>query len=114
MGKADQLLRSVGGMITESASHRGTPAAMPTAPAGSSLTPDRLAGVVRSKTALEIPLDKIEADPSQPREEFDEEIRLGDELVETMRTQQGESPLRRKLVEAKRRAAEARVAGTSP
>ncbi len=73
MGKADQLLRSVGGMITESASHRGTPAAMPTAPAGTSLTPDRLAGVVRSKTALEIPLDKIEADPSQPREEFDED-----------------------------------------
>ena len=30
MGKADDLLRTMGGTITESASHRGAPAAMPT------------------------------------------------------------------------------------
>ena len=29
-------------------------------------------GVVRSKNAAEIPLDKIAPDPDQPREEFDE------------------------------------------
>jgi ParB family transcriptional regulator, chromosome partitioning protein len=73
MGKADQLLRSMGGIIAESASHRGAPAVMPTTPASSTLTTDRLAGVARSKAALDIPLAKIEADPDQPREDFDED-----------------------------------------
>jgi ParB family chromosome partitioning protein len=41
-----------------------------------------MAGVARSKTALEIPLDRIEPDPDQPREEFDQEAlaRLADSL----------------------------------
>jgi len=73
MGKADELLRSMGGIITESASHRGTPAAMPAPPTGSTLTTDRLAGVARSKTSLDIPVAKIEPDPDQPREEFDDD-----------------------------------------
>jgi ParB family chromosome partitioning protein len=82
MAKADDLLRTMGGAITESASHRGAPVAMPAALAGSTLTSDRLTGVVRSKTALEIPLDRIERDPAQPREEFDEEAlrRLSDSI----------------------------------
>lgn len=74
MGKADELLKTVGGIIAESASVRATPAAMPsaaatTAPPGG----DRLAGVTRSKAAMEIPLAKIERDTAQPREEFDPE-----------------------------------------
>jgi ParB family transcriptional regulator, chromosome partitioning protein len=82
MSKADELLRAMGGIIAESASHRGTPAAMPTAPPGSTLTPDRLAGVARSKAALDIPAAKIEPDPAQPREEFDDEAlgRLADSI----------------------------------
>jgi ParB family chromosome partitioning protein len=72
----------MGGVIAESASHRGAPAAMPTAPAGSTLAPDRLNGVVRSKAALEIPVSKIEPDPDQPREEFDDDAlsRLADSI----------------------------------
>jgi ParB family chromosome partitioning protein len=33
--------------------------------------PDRLQGIARSKNAAEIPLDKIDRDPDQPREEFE-------------------------------------------
>ena len=73
MGKADDLLKSMGGKILESASHRGTPAAMPTMNAGSLAGGERMAGVARSKSALEIPVERIERDPSQPREEFDED-----------------------------------------
>lgn len=82
MGKADNLLRAMGSTITESASHRAAPTAMPTTGAAASLTTDRLAGVTRSKTAMEIPIAKIEADPDQPREEFDEDAlrRLADSI----------------------------------
>ncbi|MDR3638663.1 MAG: ParB/RepB/Spo0J family partition protein [Isosphaeraceae bacterium] len=82
MGKADNLLRAMGGTITESASHRAAPAAMPATAAAPTLAPDRLAGVTRSKTALEIPIAKIEPDPDQPREEFDEDAlrRLADSI----------------------------------
>jgi ParB family chromosome partitioning protein len=73
MGKADELLRTMGGAILESASHRGAPAAMPTATLGQASHPDRLAGVVRGKAALEIPLERIGPDPDQPREEFEQE-----------------------------------------
>ena len=37
MGKADELLRTMGGTITESASHRGTPAAVLTGSACSAM-----------------------------------------------------------------------------
>jgi ParB family chromosome partitioning protein len=82
MGKADELLRSMGGTIAESASHRVAPAAMSTATATPTLSTDRLAGVTRSKAALEIPVGKIEPDPDQPREEFDEDAlrRLADSI----------------------------------
>jgi len=74
MGKADDLLRSAGGTISESASHRPPAAAMPAAPPGvPAPNPDRLSGVVRSKAALEVPVDRIIPDPSQPREEFEPE-----------------------------------------
>jgi ParB family transcriptional regulator, chromosome partitioning protein len=84
MGKADDLLRTMGGTITESASHRGAPAAMPTAASAPPLKADRLAGVTRSKAALEIPVARIERDPDQPREEFDDDA-LG-RLAESIRT----------------------------
>ena len=82
MNKADMLLKAMGGAIHESASHRGTPAAMPGPVGAAAATPDRMAGVARSKVALEIPHGKIEPDPDQPREEFDDEAlgRLADSI----------------------------------
>jgi ParB family chromosome partitioning protein len=73
MGKAEELLKSMGGAILESASHRGAPAAMPAMGQGAAIVAERMAGVSRSKTALEIPVEKIERDETQPREEFDED-----------------------------------------
>jgi ParB family transcriptional regulator, chromosome partitioning protein len=73
MGKADELLKAMGGAILESASHRGAPAAMPTLGQGGQPGGERMAGVARSKAALEIPLDKIDRDEGQPREEFEPE-----------------------------------------
>lgn len=82
MSKADELLRSMGGIIAESAAHRGTPTAMPAPASGATLTTERLAGVARSKAALDIPIARIEPDPDQPREEFDEDAlsRLADSI----------------------------------
>jgi ParB family chromosome partitioning protein len=97
MGKADELLRSAGGNIAESAAHRGAPVAMPT-PGASTLATARLDGVVRSKTALDIPLAKIVRDPSQPREEFDEEA-LG-RLAESVRGRGVLQPIRVRWDEA--------------
>ncbi|MGZ5952574.1 MAG: ParB/RepB/Spo0J family partition protein [Isosphaeraceae bacterium] len=81
MGKLDELRRTAGANITESASKRDTTLA-PIAPTLASLSPARMAGVARSKSALEIPVDRIEPDPDQPREDFDEVAmaRLADSL----------------------------------
>ena len=84
MGKADELLKAMGGAILESASHRGAPAAMPTLGQGGTPGGERMAGVSRSKAALEIPLDKIERDEGQPREEFEPEPLA--RLAESIRT----------------------------
>jgi ParB family chromosome partitioning protein len=73
MGKAEELLKSMGGAILESASHRGAPAAMPTLGQAIAGGGERMAGVSRSKVALEIPVEKIEPDEDQPREEFEPE-----------------------------------------
>ena len=99
MGKADELLRTMGGAILESASHRGAPAAMPAASAGSAMNPDRLAGVTRSKAALEIPLAKIGADPDQPREEFEEDALA--RLAESIRTKGLLQPISVRWVEGR-------------
>jgi ParB family chromosome partitioning protein len=99
MGKADELLRTMGGAIQESASRRGTPAAMPTATLGQAAGPDRLAGVARSKAALEIPLEKIGPDPDQPREEFEPEALA--RLAESIQTRGLLQPISVRWVEAR-------------
>jgi ParB family transcriptional regulator, chromosome partitioning protein len=80
MSKLDALKRSAGGNVAESASRRDGPS-LPAA-VSHGLNSARMAGVARSKSALEIPLEKIERDPAQPREEFDEEAlgRLADSI----------------------------------
>ena len=51
MGKAEELLKAMGGAIQESASHRGTPTAMPTLAAGPGQGGDRLTGVFSMQTS---------------------------------------------------------------
>ena len=71
MSKLDALKRSAGVHVAESAARREG-AALPAATVAA-LNPARMEGVARSKTALEVPLERIERDPEQPREEFDDE-----------------------------------------
>jgi ParB family chromosome partitioning protein len=73
MSKADELMRTMAGALRETASHRAPPAAMPTLSIGSAVGGEKMKDVLRSKTSLEIPVDKIEGDPAQPREIFDDE-----------------------------------------
>ncbi len=68
MAKADELRRMMGANIAESSSRRDVTPAPVLSPA---LAP-RSDGATRSKNAFEIPIDRIERDPAQPREEFDQ------------------------------------------
>jgi ParB family chromosome partitioning protein len=79
MGKLDELRRTAGANVTESASKRDASVAAPVLP---SLTTARMAGTARSKNAMEIEVSRIVPDPEQPREEFDEAAltRLADSL----------------------------------
>jgi ParB family transcriptional regulator, chromosome partitioning protein len=80
MGKLDELLQTTGANIDESmGAGRRRPGVMHSATPS---VPDRLAGISRSKDAAEIPTAKIDRDPDQPREEFDEEslARLAESL----------------------------------
>jgi ParB family chromosome partitioning protein len=69
MSKLDELSRRFGGFAEQSLA--------PLAPAGEPVRraelPARLQGLVRSKDAAEISVDRISPDPNQPREVFDEE-----------------------------------------
>jgi ParB family transcriptional regulator, chromosome partitioning protein len=116
MGKADELLRAAGGNIAESTSRRET-AVLATAN-GSQLSPVRIDGVARSKAALEIPIDKIERDPQQPREDFDPEAlgRLADSirargLLQPVRVKWSEERGRYMLIAGERRWRAAGMAG---
>jgi hypothetical protein len=64
MGKPDELRRTAGGNVAESASRREAPVLAAAAPAG--LDPARMEGVARSNAAPEIPLEKIDRDPTRP------------------------------------------------
>jgi ParB family transcriptional regulator, chromosome partitioning protein len=74
MAKLDDLLKSSGANIDASMGagraarplHGATPVSGPA-------TPNRMQGLARSKDAAEIPVDRIERDPDQPREEFDQD-----------------------------------------
>lgn len=78
MGKLDDLMRSAGANIDES---MGGGDSQRIAPA-TSAAPARYQGVVKAKDVAMIPVDRIVRDPSQPREEFDEDAlrRLADSL----------------------------------
>jgi ParB family transcriptional regulator, chromosome partitioning protein len=90
MGKFDELMKA-GANIDESMGVGVTRG--PGSPAPStSTTPARWLGVSKSKAALEIPADRIEPDPDQPREEFDPEAL--DRLAESLRTRGQLQPIR--------------------
>jgi ParB family transcriptional regulator, chromosome partitioning protein len=116
MGKLDELKRTAGGNVAESASRRETPVLAAATLAG--LNPARMEGVARSKAALEIPLEKIERDPAQPREEFDKEAlaRLAESikargLLQPVRVRWSEERGRYMLIAGERRWRAARMAG---
>src|SRR4051812_24533269 len=72
MSKVEELLRTSRGIASESmgrpkpATWMNRASVPPISP-----VPDRLQGVARTKNAAEIPLEKIDRDPQQPREDFE-------------------------------------------
>lgn len=93
MSKLDELMRSSRGIASESMGRHQSAgpmhgASQPLAAA----VPDRLQGVARSKNAAEIPIDKIDRDPEQPREEFDPDALA--RLSESIRTRGQIQPIR--------------------
>jgi ParB family transcriptional regulator, chromosome partitioning protein len=87
MSKRDDLLRSAAAHIDESVGTSDLPAAVAT-----SAVPTQWQGVVKSKSAVEIPLEKIGRDPTQPREEFNPEALA--RLAESLRTRGLLQPIR--------------------
>jgi ParB family chromosome partitioning protein len=92
MSKLDELMKASRAVAAES---MGVPRTAPmpgasSAPAGQ--VPERLRGVVRSKSSAEIPVSRIAPDPEQPREEFD--IEALDRLAESLRTKGQLQPIR--------------------
>jgi ParB family chromosome partitioning protein len=93
MGKADDLSRAMGGIVQESIGVGRTPGGLLREATGAGSTmPDRMKGVSRAKGAMDIPVDKIDRDPDQPREEFEPDA-LG-RLAESMRTKGQLQPVR--------------------
>jgi ParB family chromosome partitioning protein len=83
MGKLDELIKAGGSNVAESMGAgraSGPPPGMD--PAKARRMPAHLEGVTRDKDAARIGIERIERDPHQPREEFDEESlqRLADSL----------------------------------
>ena len=100
MGKLDELMKASRGIASESMGRPQAAAAMhrASAPAAAPM-PDRLQGIARSKNAAEIPLDKIDRDPDQPREEFDPEALA--RLAESLRARGQLQPIRVRWDEAR-------------
>jgi ParB family chromosome partitioning protein len=95
MGKMDQLRRSAGGNVAESMGaglEAGAPMLVPGSGAGPRPAPAHLIGVVRSKDVAQIQLDRIAADPDQPREDFDAESM--NRLAESMKARGQLQPIR--------------------
>lgn len=70
MGKLDDLAQQTAGNIDDSI---GVGRAVRPADSSAVAAPARWQGVTKSKNAAEIPADRIDRDPNQPREEFDED-----------------------------------------
>src|SRR5262245_7495776 len=79
MGKFEEMMRTTAANADESLGQGRdhTCAVLPQV-----VPPARLQGVTKSRNSVEIPVDRVQADPDQPREDFDEESlhRLADSL----------------------------------
>ncbi|MFO0907039.1 MAG: ParB/RepB/Spo0J family partition protein [Isosphaeraceae bacterium] len=89
MGKMDDLRRRAAGNVAESMGAGVENAPMTFA---TRAVPAHLQGVVRSKDVAQIQVDRIAADPAQPREEFDEESL--ERLAESLKTRGQLQPIR--------------------
>jgi ParB family chromosome partitioning protein len=69
MAKLDELLRTAGSSITQAASFRPAPASMPALARSTGIGDSRRDGLERSKDYWLIPVDRIDRDPGQPRQE---------------------------------------------
>jgi ParB family chromosome partitioning protein len=125
MGKLDELLKAGGANIAESMG-AGRPVGMGSAHAAMdagtypypTTVPKRWRGVVKSKNAVEVPVDQIIPDPDQPREEFEPEAlnRLAESLLtrgqlQPIRVRWDEAAERYVVVCGERRWRAARLAG---
>lgn len=94
--KLDQLKTGLGGNAGESLGKGRTPARIqgtgPVQTATDNDDGDRHERVVRTKSAVDIPLDRIFRDPDQPREEFDAEGLA--RLAESLKTRGQLQPIR--------------------
>ena len=90
MGKLDELMKA-GANIDESMG-AGVTRGPGSAPPTTSATPARWQGVSKSKNAVEVPVDKLQPDPDQPREDFDPEAL--DRLAESMKARGQLQPIR--------------------
>ncbi len=91
MSKLDDLVKAGGANMAESIGvnvGRGPSSA----PLATSSTPARWQGVTKSKSAVEIPVEKLHRDPNQPREEFDPAAL--ERLAESIRTRGQLQPIR--------------------
>src|SRR5262245_46911695 len=88
MSKHDTIRRDFGANIRESMGA----GAERFSTAATSAEPPRWQGVVKSRNAAEIPIDKIGPDPDQPRDDFDPES-LG-RLAESMKSRGQLQPIR--------------------
>jgi ParB family transcriptional regulator, chromosome partitioning protein len=69
MSKRDELMKGIPNVRESMGDFEGAVRGAPTA--GPRTTPAHLVGVVRSKDVSQIAIDRIDRDPTQPREEFD-------------------------------------------
>jgi ParB family transcriptional regulator, chromosome partitioning protein len=94
MGKLEDMLRDLGANVGESMGEGRLSGAVPRAPRPPLVdaTPARLQGLAKMKDAMQIPVDKIQPDPDQPRAEFDAPAL--DRLAESLRTRGQLQPIR--------------------
>jgi ParB family transcriptional regulator, chromosome partitioning protein len=96
MSKLDEMRRSTAANVDDSMGV-GRPSVHGAQPANGPSTPARWQGVMKSKSAAEIPVSRIGPDPDQPREEFDEAA-LG-RLAESLKTRGQIQPITVRWVE---------------
>lgn len=93
MGKLDQL-RQMGGSNVAESTGASRPSGFPAGldPAAAVGMPARLVGLTKEKGAARIPVDRIDRDPDQPRQEFTEEAL--ERLAESLKTRGQLQPCR--------------------